>query len=371
MKTGLACHGEQMAANRTVDVAADIGIDVMLNPAARVLWRAERVVQLELGARAVLLEGIDPTTVRRLVSPRGPAAGAVEVDVGDATRQSLASLTEAGYLWPRVDPGAATASEVEGDARLAPPRPRLAAELAALTARYGQCAAELLNARRHCAVAIHGAGRVAAHLAALLAAAGIGRVHLLDADDVRLHQAMPGGVAPADEGRRLVTAANAAVRRAAPEADTTPLPMGERPDLVVLAVDEPIDSDRRAALHARGCAHLAVRLGADHGVVGPLVIPGLTSCLHCADLHRRDRDPAWTALAVQLTVARKQGGASDVALATVVAGVTALQALAYLDGDEPAVIEGTLELQLPDWRIRRRSWPVHPDCDCGRSPAAQ
>jgi ThiF family len=350
-------------------MARKVAVEVMLNPAARLLWRAENVVQLELGARAVLVEGLDPATVRRLVSPRGSAGTGAWAALGDATRQSLTSLTEAGYLWPRVDPGATTESDT--DARLAPPQPRLAAELAALTARHGQGAAELLNARRHCAVAIHGAGRVAAHVAALLAAAGIGRVHLVDADDVRLHQAMPGGVAPADEGRRLVTAANTAVRRAAPEADTTPLPMGERPDLVVLAVDEPIDGDRRAALHARECAHLAVRLGADHGVVGPLVIPGLTSCLACADLHRRDRDPAWSALAVQLTVARKLGGASDVALATVVGGVTALQALAYLDGGQPAVIEGTLELQLPDWRIRRRSWPVHPDCDCGRSATAQ
>ena len=361
----LPWHGERMAR----DTAVDVIVDVMLNPAARLLWRAEDVVQLELGARAVLVEGLDPATVRRLVAPRGSAAGPAWEAAEEATRHSVASLTEAGYLWPRVDPGAG--GESDTDARLAPPQPRLAADLAALTARNGQRAAELLNARRHCAVAIHGAGRVAAHVAALLAAAGIGRVHLVDSGDVHLHQAMPGGVGPADEGRRFVTAANAAVRRAAPEADTTPLPMGERPDLIVLAVDEPIDGDRRAALHARECAHLAVRLGADHGVVGPLVLPGLTSCLRCADLHRRDRDPAWTALAVQLTVARRHGGASDVALATIVAGVTAQQALAYLDGGEPAVIEGTLEMQLPDWRIRRRSWPVHPDCDCGRSPAAQ
>jgi hypothetical protein len=212
---------------------------------------------------------------------------------------------------------------------------------------------------------------VAAHIAALLAAAGIGRVHVVDAGDVRLHQAVPGGVGPGDEGRRFVAAASAAVQRAAPGTETTALPMGEKPDLVVLAVDEPIDLDRRDALHARNCAHLAVRLGTDHGAVGPLVIPGLTSCLRCADLHRRDRDPAWTALAVQLTVARRHGAASDVGLATVVAGVAALQALAYLDGDEPAAVEGTLELHLPDWRVRRRSWPVHPDCDCGRISTAQ
>jgi hypothetical protein len=350
-------------------MARNSAVDVILNPAARLLWRAEDVVQLELGARAVVVEGVDSVTARRLVTPRGSTDGTAWESVEEATLHSLTSLTEAGYLWPRVDPGAVAATD--GDARLAPPQPRLAADLAALTAQHGQRAAQLLNARRDCAVAIHGAGRVAALVAALLGAAGIGRVHLVDADDVRLHQAMPGGVSPADEGRRFVTAANAAVRRAAPEANTTPLPMGERPDLVVLAIDEPIDGDRRAALHARECAHLAVRLGADHGVVGPLVIPGLTSCLNCADLHRRDRDPAWTALAVQLTVARRHGGACDVALASTVAGVTALQSLAYLDGGEPAVIEGTLEFQLPDWRIRRRSWPVHPDCECGRGATAQ
>ena len=31
-----------------------------------------------------------------------------------------------------------------------------------------------------------------------------------------------------------------------------------------------------------------------------LVIPGVTSCLGCADLHRTDRDAAWPVLAVQL-----------------------------------------------------------------------
>lgn len=345
-------------------------MNVMLNPAARLLWRAEDVIQLELGTRAVLVEGLDPATVRSLVAGRAPAAGSRRGGRSeDATWHSLTTLAEAGYLWQRgrlgdgVDP--------DGDARLAPPTPRLASDLAAMSAQHGERAAELLNARRHYAVSIHGAGRVAALVGALLGAAGIGRVHLVDAEDVRLHHAIPGGVGPEDEGRRFVAAASAAVRRAAPETDTAPLPMGERPDLVVLAIDEPIDGDRRDALHARECAHLVARLGTDHGVVGPLVIPGLTSCLRCADLHRRDRDPAWTALAVQLTVTRRHGSASDVGLATVVAGLATLQALAFLDGGEPATIEGTLELHLPDWRVRRRSWPVHPKCDCGQAATAQ
>ncbi|THJ71335.1 thiamine biosynthesis protein ThiF, partial [Candidatus Frankia alpina] len=30
----------------------------------------------------------------------------------------------------------------------------------------------------------------------------------------------------------------------------------------------------------------------------------------------------------------------------------------------PVTAGGTLELPLPDWHIRRRSWPVHPNCPC-------
>jgi hypothetical protein len=121
-------------------------------------------------------------------------------------------------------------------------------------------------------------------------------------------------------------------------------------------------------LHARGCAHLLVRLGSDHGAVGPLVLPALTSCLRCADLHRLDRDPAWNALAVQLSVPHRSALASEVTLATVIAGLAAMQALDFLDGGRPATVEGSLEMRPPDWRIRRRSWPVHPDCDCMPSP---
>jgi hypothetical protein len=331
-----------------------------VNPAARLLWRGPELVQLELGSRAVVVEGADATLVRRLVrrpSAAGPPSAPDEDgSVGGTTLSAAAllALTHAGYLWPGAG----------DDTDPAPPRPRLAPELGALAARHGTLAAELLDARRHYAVIVHGAGRAAAHIASLLAAAGVGRVQVPDVEPVRLHQAVPGGVGPGDEGAPLAVAAKAAVHRAAPDADTTSLPVGERPDLVVLAIDEPIEPERREALHAHDWSHLPVQLGPDFGAVGPLVIPGLTSCLRCADLHRRDRDPAWSALAVQLSVPPRHGAVSDVALATVIAGVAALQALAYLDGDDPATVEGTLELHQPDWRIRRRSWPAHPDCGC-------
>ncbi len=324
-----------------------------LHPAARLLWRSASAAQIELGSRSVVLDNVDSDTVRHLIG-RAPDTTTATPETAALQQRLLAD----GYVWP-----AATDAD---DLRRVPPRPRLAAELTALSGRTGQFAAELINARGHCAVAIHGAGRVGPHLAGLLAAAGIGRSYLLDTAPTRLHHAVPGGLSPADEGIALAAAAAATVQRHAPEAQCSPLPFGERPDLVVLALDEPVGTERRAALHARECAHLLVQASGNRGSVGPLVLPGLTSCLRCADLHRLERDPAWDALAVQLGVAHRAAGVSEVALATIVAGVAAAQALEFLDGGRPATIEGTLEIELPDYRLRRRSWPVHPDCDCMR-----
>ena len=54
----------------------------------------------------------------------------------------------------------------------------------------------------------------------------------------------------------------------------------------------------------------------------------------------------------------------DVTLATFAAAVAAMQSLAFLDGGSAPTIDGTLELTLPDWRLRRRSWIPHPACGC-------
>lgn len=334
--------------------------DVVLGPATRLFWRSPGSVHLELGSSGVVIEGLPVPVIRRLASPLPPADPHPGLD--EAAREALTTLTEAGFLWER--------QPEPDDPRLAPPDPRLAGELAALAVRHGERAAEVLSARRHASVEVHGRTRVAVHLAAVLAASGVGRVRCVADGIVKLFHAVPGGVTPADEGLLLTAAGETAIRRAAPEADTTPLPVGERPDLTVLAVDAPVPDERLSALHAADAPYLAVQLCIDHGVVGPLVLPGLTSCLRCADHHRGDRDPAWSVLAVQLSVAPRRGPASPVSLATTIAGVAAQQALAFLDGDEPDCIDGTIELELPDWRLRRRSWPPHPACGCSSGDPA-
>ena len=331
-----------------------VGRELELGPATRLLWRSPDSVHLELGDRAVVVDGLPTDLVRRIASPTPPTDGPVPTDERSAA--ALIELADGGYLWPR-------AAGADDRDRL-PPEPRLAGELAALTVRHGSAAAAILRARRAATVEVTGRSRVATQLATVLAASGVGRVHCAADGIAHLHQVAPGGIAMSDEGDLLAVATERALRRVAPQIETTPLQLGERPQLTILAVDGPVPDERHTALHAADAPYLTVSLGVDAGAVGPLVLPGLSSCLRCADLHRRDRDPAWPALAVQLTVQRRYGPVSSAAVATIVAGVAAQQALAFLDGEQPACLEGTLELHLPDWRLRRRSWPPHPECGC-------
>ena len=49
------------------------------------------------------------------------------------------------------------------------------------------------------------------------------------------------------------------------------------------------------------------------------------------------------------------------------AALACAQALALIDqaGAEPVTVSGTLEVVLPDWQWRRRTWLPHPACGCG------
>ena len=138
-------------------------------------------------------------------------------------------------------------------------------------------------------------------------------------------------------------------------------------DLTILVSDGP-ECDRLVADHLlrRDEAHLVVgSLG--RGVrVGPLVLPGRTSCVHCADLTRSAKDPQWPSLLPQLRKLRLDPPAT---LASWAAAVAAAQTLAFLSGAIPEVTGATLELSAPDLAMRLRPWPTHPNCGCSwRSP---
>jgi bacteriocin biosynthesis cyclodehydratase domain-containing protein len=138
-----------------------------------------------------------------------------------------------------------------------------------------------------------------------------------------------------------------------------------RPDLVVLTARYlPL---LQAELMRDQIPHLVVSASEAIGIVGPLVMPGRTACLRCLDLLRADHDPAWPLILAQLADRPPGPLACDAPLAAAVAAQATSQVLAVIDGapSAVAVTNGTLELVLPGWQWRRRTWPPHPECSCG------
>jgi bacteriocin biosynthesis cyclodehydratase domain-containing protein len=118
--------------------------------------------------------------------------------------------------------------------------------------------------------------------------------------------------------------------------------------------------------------HLVASASEAIGIVGPLVQPGRTACLRCLDLFRTDHDPAWPLILAQLAGRPPSPLACDAPLAAAVAAQAAAHVLGFIDGasSADAVANGTLELVLPSWQWRRRSWPPHPECSCGSQARA-
>ncbi|GJF11639.1 hypothetical protein NGTWS0302_12370 [Mycolicibacterium cyprinidarum] len=119
-------------------------------------------------------------------------------------------------------------------------------------------------------------------------------------------------------------------------------------------------------LHNAGVPHLPVRVRDGTGLVGPLVIPGVTSCLRCADLHRSDRDAAWPAVAAQLC---RTVGTADRATVLATAAL-ALNEVDHVvravrgDGGPPSTLDTTLEFDVTKGAVAARRWSRHPRCSC-------
>jgi hypothetical protein len=336
----------------------------LLLPSVRRLWRDRETLQLgRLPGRAVVLAGLDDgtrTVLTLLDGTRDEAQlqreAAARGCPPDRTAALLSLLDDAGML---------------GDAAAGPPpvgldpgeRERAAADAAALGLQCGRAAPETAARRRASRVRVVGAGRVGACVAGLLAGAGVGAVDVEDAGLTRPQDTAPGGPGLADVGRPRGEAVRERLAAWAPSAD---LGVGAAHLVVLAPVDGACADEHRDVLAGRA-AHLLAEVRDTVGVVGPLVLPGGSACLQCLELSRCDRDPDWPVLSAQLSQRARAPVACDGVLAVAVAAQAAAQALAALDGAVVPALSATLELALPDWRWRRRSWTQHPDCRCARA----
>ena len=348
----------------------------LLTAAIQRLWRDGETLQLgRQPGRAVVLAGIDPPARHVLAMLDGSRDRAGLLRAADAagcpparTETVLRLLDDAGLL----DDAAASPAQLSSPGQITSPGPltspdraerdRLAADVASLRLVRGD-ASQVLRRRRAARVVVEGAGRVGAPVAAMLAAAGVGSVQVVDDGLTRAEDCGVGGLGPAAIGRPRQEAARDLVAAAAPH--PVPVPAGVTiPDLVVLTPAAGAPTPEPPGL----LPHLLSEVRNEVGVVGPLVVPGTSACLRCLDLARTDSDPGWPAVAVQLATQPRTGAPCDGVLAVAVAAQTVMQALGFLDGGGlPSAAGGTLELTLPGWRWRRRSWQVHPDCECAWS----
>lgn len=268
-------------------------------------------------------------------------------------------------------------------------RRRLGAELAAaaLANGHSDAGAAALVRRDAAYIQIYGPGRVATALADILTTSGAGRVSVCDVVQAKIagkpapapsssRSAQPAATRAAQPAAAAQTAGRAQTAGADEPGAARAAPRGRRarvvqlplPDLAILVGYQNLELPARL-MRAR-VPHLAVTAEEAIGVVGPLVRPGQTACLRCLNLTRTGLDPAWPLILAQLVSRTADPPACDASLAAAVAAQAAAQALAFIDRaavDGPAE-NGTLELVLPGWQWRRRTWPLHSACGC-RSPA--
>jgi hypothetical protein len=343
----------------------------VLKPGLLPVWRNHDTLQI----------GVDPRRAIALTGMRGAAcllrlldgsrdrgqvlAAAGDLGIDPVAADRVLSLLAAGGALDDLAPGAFRGLSAAQRARLAP-------ELATASLAHGDAdgGARSLTRRQAARVRVHGSGRAGLSIAGLLTSAGIGvvissgpaapQLRRAIADGPAQPPAGPDGTGPAHPAS-LTTARSPQSTHGGPGRRVQP----QRPSLVILA-----DSHRRdlpADLCRDQVPHLAAATSEAIGVVGPLVLPGRSACLRCLDLTRAERDPAWPLILAQLTRHDvTEPPACDAVLAAMVAAQATAQALAFIDRGPAAVavISGTLELVLPDWQWRRRTWQPHHQCGC-------
>jgi len=167
----------------------------------------------------------------------------------------------------------------------------------------------------------------------------------------------------ASAGSRVLTASDPAV-----VATAINEPGAELPDATVLIGHYVLAPTAGGVWLRRDIPHLPV-IFSDSGVrIGPLVTPGTGPCLHCLELHHRDADAAWPALASQLF---GRSSAADAAPLSLEAAAhtcrTVLAALAphgSVHGSVPLSPAQSLYFRADTGEREWRQWAPHGECDC-------
>lgn len=328
-----------------------------LRPGLQVFDRSPGEVQIGLDPRhAMVATELSPDLVRILHRLDGrlrtdELLELADAENGDYLRELLTNLTRLGLVeeaWAPAGHG------------------RTAGEVGLWSLRARQSGADSFTRRAHSAVVLHGTGRLTIAIATLLATSGVGHVQV-EADGFVSDQDTGSGYLDSDIGRQRRTAATEAIRRANPAVKHSRLRGDRQPELVVLADAIVPAPEVVQLLLQEGVPHMPVRVREGLGIVGPLVYPGRSTCLGCADLHRKSMDSRWPMVAGQLA-GRSQR--ADLCSVQTTAGMAVGQILRVLDDGKgpPPAWNTTIEIDTYAGTVEHRPWPPNPACGCGARP---
>lgn len=132
------------------------------------------------------------------------------------------------------------------------------------------------------------------------------------------------------------------------------------PDLAIMVGHYVLSPESRGVWLRRDVPHLPVVFSDTGVLVGPLIEPNRAPCLLCLDLHRRDADSAWPAIATQLLGRRASAESELLSLET--AALVARHVLERLGGS-PADATAT-RIDAATGEHTSSTWRAHPECGC-------
>ncbi|MEV6900903.1 hypothetical protein [Amycolatopsis sp. NPDC051372] len=323
-----------------------------LLPGLHVLERGNDEVQIGLDPRhGVVATGLAPSVValvRRLDGSRRLDVVLAESEHRDQLRLLLKQLTALGLVTEAPSPASK----------------RVETGFWSLRARHHQTA--LTERRRQSLVAVRGDGRIAVAVAVLLANAGVGHIDVRSGGVVT-EADLGSGFTAAELGLSRRKATQNVLARVAPEVSTA-RNLQRAPDVVVLTDAVVPAPELVAELVDDGVTHLPARVRDGTILVGPLVVPGRSTCLRCCDLSKTDLDDSWPRVATQLVDVDQRPDLGSVQACASLAVAQALRVLSP-SAEPPPTWNSTLELDPFEGHLRHRYWEPHPDCDCGAPEA--
>jgi|GEM_PF-227826 len=136
-------------------------------------------------------------------------------------------------------------------------------------------------------------------------------------------------------------------------------------DFAVIVGHFVLDPEFRSVWLRRDVPHLPIVYSDTSVTIGPIIEPGHGPCLFCLELHHRDADSAWPALAVQLLGSRST--TETPFLASEVATLATRMILNRLRSSSPSTETGaalSLTLNATTGAQTRNEHSRHPDCAC-------